>query len=191
MRISQNGIKKNINPPTDQWQAAYTSLSTAIELVPNHPDYLETMASLYHWQVLLQERQPHQITESLNLSKDFYQQAIKLRPAWPFSWANFALIKQQLNELDEEYNHAIERAVTLGAWESKLQNIVTQATLPSWQQLNKDTQNLVVENSFRALHSNAREFIAIAKQHNMLTILCGKFKRDELVKKACSDKQFR
>ena len=183
--------EKNTEPTTRQWNKAYSLLSQALTLAPKHSGYLEIMAGLYQWQALLPKMKQEKIMESLHLSKIYYLKTIKLRPSWPYAWGNYALLKLQLNELDDKYLFALGHAIKLGQWEPRVQQLLAQATLPIWPKLDKATQELAVKNVFRGLHTNFQLFVQLAKQYNMLVTLCTMLQRDKVVKRACSDRQLR
>ncbi len=188
----ESWVEKNNGLEKSQWDLAFNSLSKALELVPNHADYLEAMASLYQWQVLLFEHNQSEAIRTLQQSKLFYHRAIEQRPAWPYAWANYALAKHQLNEIDNRYINALQRAVALGAWEPEVQIVIAKATLPRWDELNKSLQQLVVDTTFRALHSfDSKEYVNVLKDYNKLSVLCIKLSRDEVINQACSNQQLR
>ncbi|MFK0572766.1 hypothetical protein, partial [Endozoicomonas sp.] len=49
-----------------------------------------------------------------------WQQAILSRPAWPYSWSNYALARSQRSLIDDQFEAALVRANQLGPWEQKV-----------------------------------------------------------------------
>lgn len=48
---------------------------------------------------------------------DVYRKLIRLRPAWPYYRADFAVAKARAGELDAQFEQALLDAMRLGAWE--------------------------------------------------------------------------
>ena len=62
---------------------------------------------------------PPEASTDLDTALGFYRQALALRPAWPQAWADVALLKITQEHIDAEFALALQRALTLGPWQSR------------------------------------------------------------------------
>lgn len=98
--------------------------------------------------------------------------ALLERPTSPFVWANLALAKLALNELDGELLQALRRADELGPWEPDVQKTVIFASLTAWNLLDPEQQASVVRTMERAARRDAQNVAKIAKSFNRLDLIC-------------------
>lgn len=178
---------KNIPPTLMQWQEAYKALTSALEYSPSQPAYLEAMGGLWELKLFIEELADDQRKTALLQSKNYYQQSIQLRPAWPDAWASLAVVKQKSDELDEEYKKSIERATTLGPWEVNVQIMIAEATLPVWNLLDNNLQQLVIESSIRGLKSNAGIYSKMLREFGALDMICEKLPGSEPSMPVCAN----
>jgi len=98
--------------------------------------------------------------------------ALLERPTSPFVWANLALAKLALKELDGELLQALRRADELGPWEPDVQKTVIFASLTAWNLLDPEQQASVVRTMERAARRDAQNVAKIAKSFNRLDLIC-------------------
>ena len=55
-----------------------------------------------------------------NSELEAWQKAIALRPAWPYSWSDYAQARSQYSLIDSEFEAALLRASELGPWEPRV-----------------------------------------------------------------------
>ena len=101
----------------------------------------------------------------------FYMTLIE-RPASPFAWANLALSKLYLDELDDELFAALRRADELGPWEPEVQQSVLFVGLAAWHKLGTAQQAAMVRTLERAVQRNATKVTEIVKSFSRLDLLC-------------------
>ena len=104
----------------------------SIDLRPNSAEYLEYIGRIYYLKALRQQRAASfeirsKAQNSFRLALNAHIKATKLRPKWPYSWANLALIKSHLKEFDQQFLNAIDLAIKNGPWEIASNNAISQA----------------------------------------------------------------
>ena len=90
--------------------------------------------------------------EALAFAQDARKQfrdALRMRPTSPFLWANLALSKLYLDELDSEFFAALRHANELGPWEPSTQQVVLFAALAAWHRLDTGQRESVVRQAAR------------------------------------------
>jgi hypothetical protein len=101
-----------------------------------------------------------------------FHQALLERPTSPFVWANLAISKLQLGEIDAELFQILQWADELGPWEPDVQNIVIEASLVGWSGLEPAQREAVVRTMLRGAQRNPGNIVKIAKSFNRLDLLC-------------------
>ena len=100
---------------------ALAQLDRAESLRGPHPEQSNLRARLLEWElasvILAPEARLARQGEILSL----YRDAIRQRPSWPHFWANLAFAHARMGRFGEEFQHALERTVSLGPWERTLQ----------------------------------------------------------------------
>ena len=112
-------------------------------------------------------------------------QALLERPTAPSIWANLALSKLQLGEIDAELFQILRWADELGPWEPDVQNIVIEASLVSWAWLEPDQREAVVRTMLRGAQRNPGNIARIAKNYNRLDLLCAINLREAVSRSGC------
>jgi hypothetical protein len=67
--------------------------------------------------------------ESLKNAKQYYINAIKLRPTWPVSYASLSMIKWRLNELDDELLTFVNKADQYGPLKAEVHVFIVEFSL--------------------------------------------------------------
>jgi len=183
--IMDNWAKGKKPVEKNDWAAAHQSLLSALESSPENPDYLALLGNLYEWRVANAPLHSPDTVADYRIALDYYRQALKKRPAFAFYWANIAVVKAILAEVDDEYYLALERALVLGAWEPGVQLKITDATLRVWYLLDDNGWKKMLANIEKKLKSNPQAVMEKAKQYQVLNKLCGKLRRTEPMLKYC------
>ena len=117
-----------------------------------------------------------ELEEILSLHKT----ALAYRPNWPFSWANVALTKSMLHQLDDEFDQALNRVMIHGPYESGVLLRVISTGIGNWSALSAGSRELIyqaVANSVELSSGTARN---IRRQ----------LERKEVVKEFCNQVPF-
>lgn len=113
--------------------------------------------------------------EALAATKDAHErfrEALRQRPTSPFLWANLALTKLYLDEIDDELFAALRHADELGPWEQTVQQTVVFVGLAVWQDLDPDLRQMLVGTIQRGGSRNPQKMFEIAKSYTRLDLVC-------------------
>ena len=101
-----------------------------------------------------------------------FRQALRQRPTSPFLWANLALTKLYLNEIDDELLSALRHADALGPWEPSAQQTTLFVGLAVWRDLDPGLQQALVRTIERGASRNAGKMFEIAKSYTRFDLVC-------------------
>lgn len=99
-------------------------------------------------------------------------QALQQRPTSPFLWANLALTKLHLDEIDEELVTALRHADELGPWEPTVQQTILFVGLAAWQELDAGRRQALARSLERGAQDNARKMFEIVKSYGRFDLVC-------------------
>ena len=139
---------------------------------PSNPHFVEQVARLRELQALRLEPRDPAMREGLRQSLAQYREAAAMRPGSPYVWANIAMLKARLNDMDFEFYGALERAGRLGPWEPQVQIAMVDVGLASWSWLAKPGREWVLGALERGLLRQEPEIKRIAAIHGTLPQLC-------------------
>ncbi|WP_419836052.1 hypothetical protein [Endozoicomonas atrinae] len=93
---------------------AIHGVESAIRQMPENP-------ALYVLKARVLERGRLSGIDTENHSElEAWQSAIALRPAWPYSWSDYARARSQYSLIDSEFEAALLHASELGPWEPRV-----------------------------------------------------------------------
>ncbi len=101
-----------------------------------------------------------------------FRQALLQRPTSPFLWANLALTKLYLDEIDNELLTALRHANELGPWEPTVQQTVLFVGLAVWQDLDHGLQQALVRTIERGAMHNAQKMLEIIRSYKRFDLVC-------------------
>jgi len=146
--------------------------SDSLGYAPDNPWALEGLGTLDLARVRL-SKVP---AEALTFAKDAHRRfraALHQRPTSPFLWANLALSKLYLDELDEEFLGSLRRADELGPWEPASQQVVLFAGLAAWGKLDAVQRRALTGVLERGGKRNALKMFEIVKSYRRFDLVCG------------------
>ncbi len=156
--------KKNSNVIVKESEAnqAIKSVNLAISFRPENPEAMIRKIKLLQYLQFDAGKDDFAMrTEEL----DLYRKAILLRPAWPYSWAEFAMVKARIPELDGEFESALERAMTLGPWEYDVQIMVARLGFHFRGWLSPEIENKLEHNLKRLSQRYPGRALSLAKEY--------------------------
>lgn len=108
--INEWQVKARIQTQAE-FNQAKSAIQTANILHRSNPFYIDLSGQIKEWGAVsgFDER------DGLLLAKINYLQATKIRPLWPVTWANLAMVKWRLQEFDEEMLGYLMKANELGS----------------------------------------------------------------------------
>lgn len=174
-------------PESAELAQALSNIRRSISWAPDNGEYRDIEGLLLYYQALNEQSNGNTpgFTELTNSALNSFRKAAELRPRWPYSQANIALIKSALDQYDQEFEQAIERATRFGPWENAVNISVTTAGFAGWHQLDTQTQKRVLENTERGLKRNIKQIKQQLKAINKLNLACIHIKSGSSRKKLC------
>lgn len=121
--------------------------------------------------------------EALAAAKDarlHFRQALRQRPTSPYLWANLALAKLYLNEIDAEFFAAMRHAEELGPWEPVVQQTTLFAGLAMWSELDPELKQAMARTIERGGLRTAETIFKIVKSYGRFDLICA-IKKYELI----------
>ena len=158
--------------------------SDSLGFAPNNPWALEGLGTLD----LARVRLSNAPAEALAFAKDAhgrFRAALRQRPTSPFLWANLALSKVYLDEMDDEFFAALRHADQLGPWEPGTQQVVLFAGLAAWDKLDAGQQRALSRVVERGGRRNALKMFEIVKSYRRFDLVCGRNGYDALAGADC------
>lgn len=177
----------NTAPQSEAITTALNSIDQAIDWAPDNGEYRDLKGILLYYRALelTVAGDQRSFTELTSASLASYRIAARLRPRWPYSWANIALMKAALNQFDEEFAQAVDNATRFGPWENAVNISITEAGFVGWHQLSETTRQQVLENTLRGLKRNNNQIKQRLKALNKLTLACIHIPSGPARKKLC------
>ena len=151
-------------------RAAYY-FSHSLEYVADNPWALEAAGALD----LARMRATRKPAEAVAAARDAharFRQALLQRPSSPFLWANLALTKLYLDEIDAELMAALRHADETGPWEPTVQQTFVFVGLAAWQDLDSGLQQALALAIRRAAARNPVKMYEIVKSYARFDLVC-------------------
>ncbi|MBE0618970.1 MAG: hypothetical protein IH605_00080 [Burkholderiales bacterium] len=145
--------------------------SNSLGYVSDNPWALEGLGAmnLARMRVSTNPREALAVTRSASVR---FRQALLQRPTSPFLWANLALTKLYLNEIDEELLTALRHADELGPWEPTVQQTVLFVGLAAWPDLDPGLRQALAQTIERGALHDAQKMYQIAKSYTRFDLVC-------------------
>jgi hypothetical protein len=158
-------------PGAGEIRYAAQYFSASLDYVPDNPWSLEGLGALD----LARMRASRLPREALAVSRSAharFRQALLQRPTSPFLWANLALTKLYLDEIDDELRTALRHADELGPWEPGVQQAVLFVGLAAWRELDPGLRQMLARSVERGALRDAQKMFDIAKSYNRVDLVC-------------------
>ena len=159
-------LEEPAGPPAWAWEQVHRYLWLANRLAPFDAQILTDLGELYELRV--GEAPAPESSTDLDRALGYYRQALALRPAWPYAWADVALLKITQQRIDAEFAHALQRALTLGPWQTSVQASIAAGGLAVWDKLPAKLQTDVEHTVARGLSNGSRLMPVVAGQFGLL-----------------------
>jgi len=117
-------------------------------------------------------KKPREALASVREAHARFRQALQQRPTSPFLWANLALTKLYLNEIDDELFAALRRAGELGPWEPTVQQTILFVGLARWQDLGPELRQAMLQTIRRGAAREPRKMLEIVKSYTRFDLVC-------------------
>ncbi len=159
--------------------------SDSLEYASGNPWALEGLGALD----LARMRASRSPREALDLTRDAHlrlRQALHQRPTSPFLWANLALTKLYLAEIDAEFLTALRHADELGPWEPSTQQTVLFVGLAAWQDLDPGLRQGLGRTLGRGASRMPEGIFKIVKSYRRFDLICAIQKYEVLAAPDCT-----
>ncbi len=152
-------------PEILQLESVEQDLAMARIFANDNPDVHEDIARLS----LVRAQFPNVVAEDKNAQLQHAMTeiriAIALRPVSPYSWAILLMIKRELNEFDDEFRHALHRAVELEPWEPELLTSLADVGLSAWPKLPAVEQAMIQQVFVRGMQRQSNLMQGVVQTH--------------------------
>jgi len=155
-------------PPAWAWEQVHRYLWLANRLAPLDAQILAELGELYELRVSEAPLKVHDSGADRERALGYYRQALALRPAWPYAWADIARLKLSQQHLDAEFAFAMRRALELGPWQAVLQASIASAGLTVWDQLPAYLQTDIDHAVQRGLSNGSRLMPQVARRFDLI-----------------------
>ncbi len=115
----------------EEYQVAESAIQSALAYHFDKPLYLETYAQILEWGFVFQIVGTRKLEQAENL----YRSALHKRPLWPATYANLAMTKWRMQEIDNDFKHYLLTADELGSQTQEVHLLFTQLGI-IWYQAN-------------------------------------------------------
>ena len=153
-------------PPAWVWEQVHRYLWLASRLAPFDAQVLGDLGQLY--ELRAGEMPAPGSSADLDRALGYYWQALALRPAWPYAWADVALLKITQEHLDAEFALALQRALALGPWQTVVQASIAGGGLSVWDKLPATLQTQLEHSVARGLSNGSRLMPLVARRFGLL-----------------------
>lgn len=180
-----NSWEKARTPPaSDQAERALAQITSALSWTPDNPVLLERKA------LILMSSASGSVTlgefrEATEEGILLYRHAVQLRPRWPHTWANLALLKAYRQEFDAEFVEALANAVHYGPWEPSIHRVITEVGMMGWPVLDAETRQHVADNIHRGLRFMRKPVTDSVKRHGRTESVCALLPAEQTTKSLC------
>ena len=158
-------------PAMREISGAARFFTESLEYTPDNPWALEGAGAL-DLAKMRASRIPRQAHAAARDAAARFRLALAQRPTSPMLWANLALAKLHLDEIDNELLTALRHADELGPWEPTAQQTVLFVGLAAWRKLDPATRLVLEGTVSRGAVRNTVKMYAIAKSYARFDLVC-------------------
>lgn len=145
--------------------------SNSLRYAPDSPWALEGAGAM-NLASMRASRVPSQALAQAKDAGSRFRLALRQRPSSPFLWANLALTKLYLDEIDEELFAALRHADALGPWEPRVQQTVLFVGLAVWPELDSGLRQALAQTIRRGALRNRQIMLEIVRSYRRLDLVC-------------------
>jgi hypothetical protein len=151
--------------PGPDWQRVRATLEDAYSREPDNPLYAEELGRIHEWRALARAPSDHEARTHLRAALAAFRVAARMRPGSAVAWANIALVKFRLEEMDYEFYGALERAERMGPWEPGVQRTLADIGLSNWPWLARPGKEIAAAAIERGLLNQEDAMKRLARLH--------------------------
>lgn len=194
-RSSINTIEKFLNGKTtltnEQWGELKKNLSVAIDYDPENSKLYEFLGFSSEGPFTTYSSGNNVAMEARRSAYHQYKQSISLRPTWPYLWARLAVVKFRMNEIDEEFFHAMHRSDEFGPWEPSIQKTIISLGLFNWGLYNNEERQFILDVIAKSLNyierGHSLNILNLTKSYGLLSEVCATHAKIDYVNEFCHE----
>ena len=170
-----------------QWETIRTQIDHALQYTPDNPELLRDLGLAHEAEFIFYPSIDRSARTGREKAVKYYQQAINLRPSWPYDRVDLALVNYRLDRADRNIYELMTQATELGPWEPRVQQVVAEIGLRHWDSLPDNIRNVVLETvNNGVLHSdNTTGMLNLLRRYDMPELVCDRQYENEEVVKFC------
>lgn len=152
------------------WAPAQSRFERALQLDPGEPALAEDLGRLHE---LRSRGAPGaDAGAELGIALGYFRASLARRPTSPYTWANLAMVKSGLGQLDAEFRNAVDRAARLGPWEPEVQLALADIGLRHWDRLPPPVRATLHAAMGRALKRQDGRLFELAQSYGRMDVMC-------------------
>jgi len=165
--------EKHKTPSLQSWQWSYDALLLASKLDANNAEYQNDLGRFYDFSTAMMQG-VNQSKDSLqHQAIDAFRLATSLNPSWAIAWANLALMKHKVGEMDGEFTLSANQALRLGAALAPVQIMMSEVAVAGWSELSVALRLTMLDNIHHVLQSrHGYKLIKTMKTYQSLAYFC-------------------
>lgn len=162
-------------PPAQAWAALRDDLLQAAAWAPDNPRWYDDLGFLY----VLRARSTQGVVELTDLRRSlyteaaaYYRQAARLRPMFPYGWANLALAKHHADQNDAEMWAAFDKALTYGRHEIGVGRMLAELAFARWQEVTPQRRDTLAAMISETWPESRKPVLELAERHGVPVADC-------------------
>jgi tetratricopeptide (TPR) repeat protein len=142
-KLQEHWLKTGKLANKQQYTNALEAIESANSKHPNNPEYIVTQGLILEWAGISDLFTEQEQQQNLLLAKQYYLKATELRPTWSVTWANLAILKWRLNEIDQALIDYLMQAEKFGKNTVDVQKSWVEVGLFLYQNKSKYTPQIM------------------------------------------------
>lgn len=170
-----------------QWENIQARIDLALQFTPDNPELLRDLGLSHEAEFIFYPATDVSATRGRKTAARYYQQAVSLRPSWPYDRIDLALADYRLNGAGRNLYRLMKQAVELGPWEPRVQQVVTEIGLRNWRDLPGNMREAVLKTVHNGVRhpDSTKNILALLRRYNMPELVCAEKNDNEEVVKFC------
>ncbi|MFM2007639.1 MAG: hypothetical protein RLZZ09_3294 [Pseudomonadota bacterium] len=161
------------NPTYPQIIEVEQLLRRAITLDPNNPEHHDRLSQLHLWSMATSAGKGEAAIDDI-VAKGISEARLSIagQPGNPIAWARLLVWKAGADQLDREFETALERTTTLGRWHVAIHGTVLNALLPRWARLSAHDRDILLNTGVRGLRQAPSRALKLLQRYGRLEEVC-------------------
>lgn len=153
-------------------QRGFGHIASARSLGGGHADAYDRQGQFLYWQAMNLADDWEARNRLLDEAAEQYRQALKVRPTWPYFWANLVVAKAERGIFDGEFRKAVRRTVETGPWEPRVQLQLARVDFLEQQRLDRRSREYIDQVIRNALKTQPLKVYRLAADLQQLPRIC-------------------